>query len=246
MLETREGSVAEKTVHEIIDLIVTKNLEPGDKLPSERELADMLGVGRPAVREAVKIADALGIVNIKQYDGLYVAGLEPAKLSTPFKLRMNMGQFNLTQLFEMRRIFEVETIKLAATKIRDEDIAKLESIMAAENIENAEEFAASDSQFHSTIYEATGNEFLVIIMQIINELSSLSRRITGRFQETRYIVFKDHMNIISALKARDVEQCGASMLAHIDHLQQIIEIDTKVYESVFQQELRQMLKNDIY
>ena len=122
MTMTREGSIAEKAVQDIINLIMSKELVPGDKLPSERDLADMLGVGRPAVREALKIADAFGIVNIKQYDGLYVAGAEPEKLSTPFKLRMDMGQFDLVQLFEMRRIFEVETIKLAAARITDEEI----------------------------------------------------------------------------------------------------------------------------
>lgn len=244
MMMTREGSIAEKAVQDIINLIMSKELVPGDKLPSERDLADMLGVGRPAVREALKIADAFGIVNIKQYDGLYVAGAEPEKLSTPFKLRMDMGQFDLVQLFEMRRIFEVETIKLAAARITDEEIENLERIMKSADVNDAEQFAASDSEFHSAIYRATGNAFLVMIMQIINELSSLSRRITGRFEETRHIVHSDHLNILDALKRRDIQQCGEGMLQHINHLQKIIEIDTKVYESVFQRQLKEMMKDE--
>lgn len=217
-------------------------MKAGDKLPSEREFSEILGVGRPTVREALKIADAFGIVDIRQYDGIYVAGIEAERLSIPFKVRMGMGQFDLSQLFEMRRIFEVEIMKLAACHITPEQLDYLGSILEKENIDDAEQFAESDSEFHATIYRSTGNEFLVIIMQIVNELSSLSRRITGRFIDTRRIVHADHLSILDALKSKNADDCERAMLQHIDHIQKIIELDTKVYESVFQQQLKALTK----
>lgn len=240
MHELLGGANTERAVNAIIDHIVVNKLSPGDKLPSERDLAELIGVGRPSVREALKIASAFGIVSIKQYDGLYVAERESRVLSLPFKIRMDMGQFDLAQLFELRRIFEVEVMKLTAGRITDEQIVKLEGILEKEDVENASQFAECDTEFHSTIYESTGNAFLVMLMQIVNELSSLSRRITGTFEETRYIVHSDHVEILNSLKSRDPARCGKSMLNHIDHLQKIIEIDTTVYERVFQTQLREI------
>lgn len=237
----RDRSITERTVQDIIDMITDGELKKGDKLPSERELAEKLAVGRPTIREALRIADAFGIVDIRKYDGIYVAGSEPAKISAPFKVRMEMGQFNLAQLFEMRRIFEVEIIKIAAERIDDATVAQLEDILDREDVHNAVQFAKCDSEFHTNIYKSTGNEFLVMIMQIVNELSSISRKVTGRFEETRKIVHNDHIAILEGLRNRDVQKCADSMLQHIDHLQKIIELDTKVYESVFQHQLKSLI-----
>lgn len=245
MLEQLGGANTEKAVNAIIEYIIENGLSPSDKLPSEREFADLIGVGRPAIREALKIASAFGIVTIKQYDGLYVAEQESRVLSLPFKIRMNMGQFDLSQLFEVRRVFEVEVMKLAALRITDDQIAALETILDQEDIENASQFAECDMKFHSTIYQSTGNALLVMLMKIVNELSSLSRRITGRVEDTRHIVHRDHLEILNALKKRDASLCGKSMLNHIDHLQKITEIDTTLYEHMFQKQLREIANNEI-
>lgn len=236
------GAVTEKAVNGIMDYIIQNKLQPGEKLPSERELVELIGVGRPALREALKIVSAFGIITIKQYDGIYVSESkdEGKALSFPFKLRMDIGQFDLPQLFEMRTIFEKEVMKLAAERITEEDIKCLESILAREDINNEVRFAECDVEFHDTIYRSTGNAFLVLIMEMVNELSSVSRKITGRIEETRRIAHEDHKEILKALKSRDVEKSCNSMYNHLAHIQKMIEIDSR-YDRIFKAELQKVV-----
>lgn len=229
----KRRTISENVTYNIIDLITKNGLEPGTKLPSEREFAEIFKVGRPAVREALRALSILNIVEIRQHIGIFVAPFDSQKIIAPFKLYMDVGKFNLEQLFELRLILEVESIGLAATKISDEQISNIEDIVSTAETGNAFSFAQTDVKLHAAIHGATGNGLLELFMSIINDLTSVSREITGSYDEVRNIVHKDHLEIVDALKDRDVIRCRESMRQHIMHVEKIIEINNKIYHMEF-------------
>lgn len=227
------NTIVDRAISNIIDLIMKNDMQWGDKLPSERELAEQFSIGRPSVREAIRALNMLNVVEIRQKDGIYVASCEPKKLTVPFRLYMNMEKFNLEQLFEVRLIIEVAVAGVAARKISAEDILKVEKIVAEANVDNAYSFSESDKKLHTAIYDATNNFLLRTILLIINNLSSSSREVTGTFREVREMVHKDHILIVDALKQHDEAGCQAAMKQHLINLQKLVDINDSVYKQQF-------------
>jgi len=235
------ANISDHVLNGIIDLIVSRGLKSGDRPPSERELAQMFNSGRPAVREAVRALHMLNIVEIRSYDGLYVATANPRILNIPFQALMDMGKFNLEQLFEIRLFMEPEVVAIASQKITDEQIVEIEEIVNAADVSNANQFAESDTRFHQAIYSASDNYLLQVIMHMINDLSTVSREVTGGFGEVRQIVHADHLAIVDALKKRDAAMCREKMGQHIQNLKKIVEINNKLYKVEF----LKLLKHEI-
>lgn len=223
----------DQVISGIVDLIVQSNMQPGDKLPSERELADIFHVGRPTVREAVSALNMLNIVDIRQFDGLYVASLEPRNLVIPFKMYARIGKIDLQQLFEVRLIIETAAIGMAAFKLSDEKVEEIAALVENEDPDNEFAFAAADEKLHKTIYEGAGNFLLKIIMVILSNLSSNSRMVTGQFREVRNMVHDDHLRIVEALKSRNEAACKDAMGQHIINLEKIIGIYSTIYNEQF-------------
>ena len=231
--------------NEIIDLILKSDMKPGDKLPSERELAQRFGVGRPSVREAVSALVISGIIDIHQGDGLFVSDLDVDKLMMPFRLCMDLGKFNYEQLMEIRELFEPAAAEMAARLITDEQIEEVEAIVRNSNLENPYSFAEDDRKLHTTIFKATGNYLFLLIMQIVDNLASLSREVTGRYLEVRKVVHQDHIRIVQALQKRDEKAAGEYMKQHIEHIRMIMDLNEDVFKSEFLKVIQNMDNVDL-
>ena len=219
---------ADKVVDLILKYIKDNNLQAGSRLPSERVLVEMFSVGRPAIREATRILSILGIIEIRQQGGMFVADPERRSRLDYFRLYMQSGQISLTEVLETRLILEVECIALAAEHITDEQLDRIGKIISNVSIDDVEGFAEADSTLHSVIYASTGNRALQLLMQTISMWTVISRGFSNSFEEVRQIVHSDHRNIYHALRARDVEKCRESMRQHIQHLSQIHHISDVV------------------
>ncbi|MGQ9629433.1 MAG: FadR/GntR family transcriptional regulator [bacterium] len=120
------GSAVEGVISRIKDALVEGRLNPGDKLPTELELMDMLGVGRGTVREAIKILSAFGVVEIRRGDGTYIAdSITPPSLD-PLLFSLILERRTPEDLLEIREMLELDFIEKAIERATDEDFAKME------------------------------------------------------------------------------------------------------------------------
>ena len=210
--------LAHKVARQIISMIKSGNLRPGDQLPSERELATLMGVGRPAVREALRALQMLRIVEVRHGNGTYVSSLDPATLAEPYDLFLSLGSMSLDHLFEARRVIEVGVAALAAEVIDEQGIEKLKACVgeARQASDNPGRFLELDMKLHSLIVEATRNPVLKSIMNSISGLLRASRELTVVIPGVRDRVVVDHERIVEAIEGRDPAGAAACMAKHLD------------------------------
>ncbi len=216
----KRSALAEEISAKLLDLIKEKQLRPGDKLPPERELATMMKVSRPSLREALRALSIMNVVEIRQGNGTYVTSLDPQLLVEHLDFVFSLDDSTFLQLLEARRIVEVGLVGLAAERISDEQIAELD-IFLAQSVESARDSQAAleaDLVLHAHITEAAANPILARFMASISQLGLASRRRTIEIPGVAEQAAQDHRAIVAALKARDPEAARRAMLAHLDNI----------------------------
>lgn len=194
---------------------------PGERLPSERDLAEQFGVSRPTIREAMIALEIAGLVEIRSGSGVYVTGTPPASAGPV--LDQGAGPF---EILEARRIIECEAAALAAERISAKQLRALEALLLDMQRENQQEDMTerADEQFHCGIAEAAGNSVVAAtvawLWQLRND-SVISTRFHQRVREegSRPII-EDHQRILAALQARDSNAARAAMA---EHLQRVVD-----------------------
>jgi GntR family transcriptional repressor for pyruvate dehydrogenase complex len=206
----------------LLSLITEKHLRPGDKLPPERELAGMMQVSRPSLREALQALALMNIIEIRQGDGTYVTSLKPELLVEPLNFIFTLDASTLFGLFEARKIVEVGLVALAAQRITAEEIVALE-ICLAKSVQAADDpdaFLQADLELHKKIAAAARNPLLQRFMDSISQLGLASRARTNYIPGLTQQSAEDHRAIVAALKTRDPEAAQQAMLQHLNNVEQ--------------------------
>jgi GntR family transcriptional repressor for pyruvate dehydrogenase complex len=165
----RKSRLYENAVAQIKSLILTKKLNPGDRLPSERELAQQLSIGRPTIREALRILDLMGFIEIRLGDGTYVKELNflpyVESLVDTISARLSLEDGSLLKLWEVRKIFELAIMRLAVRNLNPQRLRAVEQCLRRmkESLQDREAFLRHGEQFHHNLAEAAGNEFLYLL-----------------------------------------------------------------------------------
>ncbi|HXF62519.1 MAG TPA: FadR/GntR family transcriptional regulator [Caldilineaceae bacterium] len=217
----KKSSISEDIVANLLSLIRERELRPGDKLPPERELAAMMQVSRPSLREALRALAIMNIIEIRQGDGTYVTSLEPKLLMAHLDFVFALTDATFLELFEARRILEPGIVAIAATRITDEEIAALEACVARsiDLVDDHEAFAQADLEMHERIAKAAGNTILERFMASLSQLGKESRRRTVALPGVTRQSVQDHLAIVAALKQRDPAAAQAAMLDHLRHVE---------------------------
>ena len=118
--ELRKDVLSERIAHSLLNLIKEKQLRPGDRLPPERELAAMMKVSRPSLREALRALQIMNIIDNRQGSGTYITSLEPERLIEHLDIIFTLNDTTYSELFEARKILEAGVAGLAARDITDE------------------------------------------------------------------------------------------------------------------------------
>jgi GntR family transcriptional regulator, transcriptional repressor for pyruvate dehydrogenase complex len=219
--KVEKSVLSDRIADRILQMIRDKQLNPGDKLPPERELAAMMTVSRPALREALRGLSMMNIIEIRQGAGAYVTTLETAQLVEHLDFVFALDDSTLLQLFDARKIVEVGLIELAAQRISDEDIARLEESVAlsTQSSKDPETFLQADLDLHMQIAQIARNPILARFMESIHQLGIASRRRTARLDGVTERSIADHRRIVAALKARDVAGARQAMLDHLANVE---------------------------
>jgi GntR family transcriptional regulator, transcriptional repressor for pyruvate dehydrogenase complex len=200
-------------------LIAERQLRPGDRLPSERELADDFGVSRTLVREAVHSLVARTVLEVKPGSGIVVRlpSRQTVIQSVATFFQIGHPQLDPRKIFEVRRVLEVEVAGIAAERRTLEDLARLETVLThMSNLKRkAEAFAEHDVNFHSLLAQATHNELFVLMNESIHDILYKVRQLGGIVPGSRDKAIKFHEAIYKKVRASDTKGARQAMLEHL-------------------------------
>jgi DNA-binding FadR family transcriptional regulator len=218
-------SIVSDAREQITRLIVSGALKPGEKLPAERQLIELLGVSRPTLREGIAALTAMGILEARQGAGTFVSDLDPARIVEPLVLIVNLNSEVLRELFDVRRILESGAIQIAAEHIVDDELAELHRLLSELRAARGslKRFMKLDIEFHRTIHRASHNELLIALLESVGHLARESRAVTSQRPTVRTQAHRDHVQIVKALEARDPLAAREAMLAHLDHMRNALD-----------------------
>ena len=214
-------ALSEKITARIISLIKEKMLTPGDQLPPERELAEIMQVSRPSLREALRALSTMGVIENRQGSGNYIASLEPNRLIEHIHFILSLDDNTLFDLLQARKILEVGLIEIAAQKITPEQLQKIEAEIKKSELEvnDPESFLFCDLEIHKLIAEIANIRILSIFMGSIQQLSIYSRKRTSELLQTRFQTVTDHRLIYDALACHDPVAARHAMQKHIQNIE---------------------------
>jgi|YNPMSStandDraft_1061717.scaffolds.fasta_scaffold05505_1 GntR family transcriptional repressor for pyruvate dehydrogenase complex len=220
-------SVVNIVVDKIKEKLLNGEIKPGDKLPSEVELSEKLGVGRPSIREAIKMLKALGIVEVKHGDGTYIAKSINENAINPLIFSLIFQHGDSRDLLELRNFFEVGYTKLAIEKMNDDDLRNIEEALERHEeaviSERFDELGDREIEFHRAILNATKNPLVIRIGYTILELLKPSIERTTKIFAKRAV--EDHRRIFEAIKEKDPvkveEAIGKSYEVWKEHLKEV-------------------------
>jgi GntR family transcriptional repressor for pyruvate dehydrogenase complex len=219
----RRNKVYEEVAKQIERLIL-KKLQPGDKLPSERELAEMLQVSRSSIRDAIRGLELMGLVEPRQGTGTIVREISAESLVNPFANFLKHRQEPVGELLDFRKMLEPPLAARAAKHASPEEIAEMEEILRRQEItlSRGEVSIAEDAEFHYSIALASGNSVVLkvldILMELLRETRERSVQLKGRPQKS----LAGHRRILAAIKRHDAEAAMAAMRRHIEDIEEIV------------------------
>ncbi len=220
MKQSLRGPALYKAIRDYIkQYILEHRLKPGDSLPPEGQLVEDLGVGRSSVREAVKSLQSVGIVDVRQGDGLYVRELNFDPMLEAFIFGMQFDPNTLAELLQIRIWIEVSVIGDAVGHLSDEDITKLEGVLKQweRRVRDGEEYSDLDESFHQIIYGVLHNQTLMNLFSAFwTAFTNLDNKITQDADPENVLQF--HRSILDAIRSRDSESTRQQLLQHFAHI----------------------------
>jgi GntR family transcriptional regulator, transcriptional repressor for pyruvate dehydrogenase complex len=211
-----KDSVASVVLTRIKEALLRRTLKPGDFLPSETELTKTFGVSKSSVREAVKMLQAMGVVEVRRGQGTLVQAHPGAAYISPMIFQLIMESGYPEDLVELRLMFEPAFTVMAMRRATAEDLARigqaLERLEAS--VRSHTQVAEDDLAFHLAILRATGNRLVVRIGETIFQLFEPSISISMRHIPDRAV--QDHRRIYQALCARDEVRLREAVLQSYD------------------------------
>jgi GntR family transcriptional regulator, transcriptional repressor for pyruvate dehydrogenase complex len=213
-----EGST-EQVVSHVRALIERGALRPGDRLPAERDLALQVGVSRPTVRAGLRTLAAIGVVQARHGSGTFIPAGPPTLGSEPLSFLAALHGITHGEMYEARRILEVEAAALAAERATADQLSamaeEVESMFAA--LQEAQVFLVHDINFHRVVASASGNPIVASLVDMVSRMFYEKRRETAERATGRNLrdAADMHRRIYHAIRDRDVEAARLAMNEHL-------------------------------
>jgi len=207
-----------------IERLILKKLQPGDKLPSERELAELLRVSRSSIRDAIRSLELMGMVEPRQGAGTIVREISSESLVNPLANALKHKSELIHELLDFRLMLEPQLAARAATRVSEEEVSEMEEILDRQEakLRNGQSTIAEDSEFHYSIALASGNSVVLkvldTLMDLLRESRERSLQVEGRQQKS----VAGHRRILAAIKRHDSEGAKVAMRRHIEDVEEIV------------------------
>jgi GntR family transcriptional regulator, transcriptional repressor for pyruvate dehydrogenase complex len=223
-------------VEQIEDAIKEKRLEPGMRLPSEMELCKSFGVSRTAVREALRMLNARGLVTIEKGRGMFVSALSAAAVTDPMRLylSMNYQKVFVLDVIRARQAIEPSIAAVAAAQRSEDDIVKLhQDVEALRNAsEDYAQLASLDMTFHLDIARASQNPLMPLIIDPIHRLMpEIKSSVYATVDDARESALTWHSLITDRIIASDVDGARKTMTEHLriaeEHARRMLQVQSR-------------------
>jgi GntR family transcriptional regulator, transcriptional repressor for pyruvate dehydrogenase complex len=221
VIETRQDDeqLPDDLIGRLVPFLIQRGYEPGERIPSERELSERFAVSRGQVREALSYLEAMRLVERRAKSGIFMSGERPGleALAMISAMGVELTPEDLRQSVEMRRIFEIAAAKLAAERANDANFARLDAIMdqTRQRIAAGENIAREDVEFHLEIVRATQNMIFHRMVEIFYRMSEKRRVIYFSDAKRCRASLAQHADILKALRERDAARAETLMDAHL-------------------------------
>jgi len=210
-------------ISQIRDLINLKNLEPGDKLPSERMLSEKFEVSRSNVREAIQRLEFYGLLKSIPQSGTFVANIGVVALNGMIEDILRLETPDFKSLVETRILLELKTVRLAALRRTDEDLEHIKKTLEAYKVKvlNGQDAVQEDLLFHLAIAKASGNSTMnTFMLTITPEIITNFEKYHVCDDNLSQIGIKEHTDIYEAIKAQEPQLAKERMKIHFKMLYQ--------------------------
>src|SRR5918992_2001966 len=226
MKQARRTRLRDRAADQILDMLISGGMNPGERLPPERELCARLNVSRTVVREALNLLEARGLISIEHGRGAVVSGGNTDAVRDTLGLILRVRPNALWELLEMRKILEVEISGLAAERATEEDIEAMrtqqERMVAS--IDTPRGYVDADVEFHASLARGARNGVLLTMLEPIVDLLRASRRVSAsRRPGSALRALGEHEEILRRVEAGDAGGARREMRAHLSNTAKDIE-----------------------
>ncbi len=228
----KASTLSEEIQNRIEEAILKKKFLPGEKLPTEHELCAMFGVSRTALREALQMLSAKGLISVKKGSGIYIEDYSPQNIIKPMRLylEMNFDKNYILHLMEVRKMLEPEICRLAARNRSDKDVQELRENL--DNFQSLEEMnfrqeGELDREFHLIIARATNNPIIPIIVDPIFQLMPKIRTLVyAQINKAKSAAQEYHQKIFESIRDQNENKAFEYMREHLriaeEHSKEIV------------------------
>lgn len=213
--------IYEQIVDQIAQLVAEGQLKPGDRLPSERELVERFKVSRASIREAISALEMMGLIEVRSGEGTYIRQVNIDSVVAPLAWMLFIEKDTDLELYEARKILEVQAAGLAAERAEEDEINEMFEALEVMrlDLESHRLGEEADHLFHYTIAKATHNKILFRLMNTISDTMKKtlqsSRSKLYEDQTTPESLYKEHYSLYEAIKNHDAESAQKLMLNHL-------------------------------
>ena len=196
-------------------------LRPGQKLPTERDLAEQFAVSRSSLREGIRALAVMNVLTVRHGDGTYVSSLDPELLAEPLNFVLAINASAIFDLFEVRRITEPAVAALAAQRATGEELHLLrEEMEGALSTElDSADLIAHDTRLHGLVHRASHNPILLSTSASLAGLAHNARVRATLLSANTQMTVSEHGEVVEAICARDSNAAARAMMAHIRRLE---------------------------
>lgn len=226
MASATDTIIRRKLSHEVFDrlraMITGGELKPGDAMPSERDLMERFGVGRPAIREAMQALANMGLITITHGERARVQQLTARTIFQQVDLTANIllsaSPDSLEHLKQARRFFELGMVRAAADRATPEEVARLRATLEAQAqaIDDPDAFIAADMRFHTQIAAISGNPIFEAVSEAmlgwLRQYHTEMLSWTGR----QNVTLTEHAEILEHIAHHRPEEAEQAMIRHLD------------------------------
>ena len=219
------GLLPIKVAEDIESRIKSGLLTEGEKLPSEREMAENYSVSRNVVREALKMFNEKGLVDILTGKGAYVTKPKADDLLGKFENALDCSNVNAEELLEARLEMELVIAKKVIANVTDEDIRKMKELFSymEDSIYNISEYLKLDARFHLFLAQCSNNQVLVLIASTLNNLTDRRSYFSNKGIELIKRAQREHAQMIEAIEKRNYMEFETSIRRHLECIRMNLE-----------------------
>jgi GntR family transcriptional repressor for pyruvate dehydrogenase complex len=213
--------ITDEVIQRVKHLLASGILRAGSKLPPEREFARVLGISRPSLRQGLKALATMGVIFTRSGDGTYVSNSASEILEQSIHFLLLTGAVPMAELFEVRKVVEVELAGLAAARVTPQDLAEMEKSLAGmeATLDNVDHYLPHDFNFHNAIAKAARNSLFHAIIENLGRLLMESRQQTVQREPSMGQAINDHTAIYYQIQAGNVAGAREAMFKHLDRIQ---------------------------